>query len=94
MPEFAIVLFQTDGNNQLKHSSFFDHCKVKNIFFRNGRNETFPNEAWNLDIDEINGAFVKRNLFLNIYNSHSGKNSSTQKSWRQNRNQNINQTTN
>ena len=52
MPEFAIVLFQTDrSNNQLKDSSFFDHCKVRNIFFRNGRNETFPNEAWNLDID-------------------------------------------
>ena len=51
MPEFVIVLFQTDKNNHLKDSSLFDHCKVRNMFFRNGRNETFPNEAWNLDID-------------------------------------------
>ena len=29
MPEFAIVLFQTDrSNNQLKDSSLFDHCKL------------------------------------------------------------------
>ena len=51
MPEFAIVLFQTDRNNQLKDYSLFDHCKVRSIFFRNGTNETFPYEAWNLDVD-------------------------------------------
>ena len=45
MPEFVIVLFQANKNNQSKDSSLFDHCKVRNIFFRNERNETFPNEA-------------------------------------------------
>ena len=52
MPGFTIVLFQTDrSNSQLKDSSLFDQCKVRNIFFRNGRNVTFPDQAWNLDVD-------------------------------------------
>ena len=55
MPEFLIGLFRTDrSKNQLKESSLFDHCKVRNIFFRNGRNETFPNNSWNLDITSSN----------------------------------------
>ena len=58
MPEFEIVLFQTDrSSNQLKDSSLFDHCKIRNIFFRKGRNETFKNEAWKLDID--NGKYLR-----------------------------------
>ena len=58
MPDFVIVLFQTNrNNNQKRDSSVFDHCNVKNVSFRNGRNEIFPKEAWNLDID--NKKFLK-----------------------------------
>lgn len=51
MPDFVVAFFQTNrDNNQEKDSSEFDHCSVKNIYFKNGRNEVFPKETWNLDI--------------------------------------------
>jgi hypothetical protein len=50
MPYFIFVVFQTNRqNNQEIDSSKFDHCGLQNIYLKNGRNETFPEESWNLD---------------------------------------------
>ena len=51
MPDFVVVLFQTGrDNNQEKDSSKFDDCKIKNVYLKNGRNEVFPRENYNLDM--------------------------------------------
>ena len=54
------------NDNQLKDSSLFGHCKVRNIFFRNGRNETFLSEAWNLDITS-----TESTKFLKMYDAYT-----------------------
>lgn len=54
MPDYVIVGFQTnrkDDVDQNKHASLFNHCNVRNISIKNGRNEVFPKENWNLDIE-------------------------------------------
>jgi len=65
-PLFGIVGLQTDRNtstsnialNQLKESSYFDHCNVRNIYFEiNG--EKYPEEMLNIDF--------KNDKFCNIY---------------------------
>jgi len=53
MADFVIVAFQTGrSKDQTKEASNFDHCKVKNIYVKNGRNEVFPKENRRLDIAE------------------------------------------
>lgn len=50
MPYFIFVVFQTNRlNNQLLDSSEFDHCQLQNLSLKNGRNEEFPSEPWNLN---------------------------------------------
>jgi hypothetical protein len=43
MPDWAIILFQTDRNNvnQKNYSAKFDHCNIKTVYIENGRNEVF-----------------------------------------------------
>lgn len=50
MPYFVFVVFQTNRiDNQEKDSSEFDHCSLQNISLKNGRNEQFPSELWNIN---------------------------------------------
>lgn len=57
-PLFGIVGLQTNRNTQLKESSNFDHCNVRNIYFEiNG--EKYPEEMLNIDF--------KNDKFGNIY---------------------------
>lgn len=50
MPYWIFVVFQTNRkNNQLIDSSSFDHVKLSNIYVKNGRNEMFPEERWNIE---------------------------------------------
>jgi hypothetical protein len=54
MPDWNIVLFQTDRTNanQKNYSAWFDHCKVKSMYIENGRGEVFPIPLWNLKISK------------------------------------------
>ena len=65
MPDFVVVLFQTgrDNNNQEKDSSQFDYCKIKNLYFKKGRNEVIPRELLNLDIANAD--------YLKLYESYT-----------------------
>jgi hypothetical protein len=65
MPDFVIVIFQTDRENanQKNYAAYFDHCKVRNISIKNGRNEVFPAEDWNLDI--------ANNQYLKMYDAYT-----------------------
>jgi len=65
MPDFVIVLFQTnrDNNTQKKDASKFDTCKIKNIYLKNARNEIFPRENLNLDITKAD--------YLKMYDSYT-----------------------
>ena len=65
MPEWVIFLFQTDRNNinQKNYSAKFDHCKLKNAYFENGRGETFSSGLKNLKISD--------NEYLKMYYAYT-----------------------
>jgi hypothetical protein len=65
MPDWVICFFQTNRNtdDQKNDSSKFDHCKVVNIHFKNGRSEIFPLESLNLDFEN--------HKYLKIYEMYS-----------------------
>lgn len=61
MPYFIFVVFQTNRKgNQENDSSKFDHVQLQNIYLKNGRNEMFPEEMWNIN---------PPNTYLNAYDA-------------------------